>query len=174
MLPISLPNATFSPWKLLQAYFTISATARATTRTGALRPAYNDATDAAVRSSPAPITVNGGSSKSLIDVPSRRNSGFIETPKSTPAFFPDSCSRIGTTTSAVVPGSTVLRMTTTWQALLCVSAAPISADTRRTYVRSGPPLAWLRAPTQTSEILVRATASATSVVAVRQIGRAHV
>src|SRR5260221_8997308 len=102
MLPISLPNATFSPWKLLQAYFTISATARATTRTGALRPAHNDATDAAVGSSPAPITENGGSSNSLIELPSPRNSEFIETPQSPPAFFPASFSGIGTTTSPAV------------------------------------------------------------------------
>jgi hypothetical protein len=67
--------------------------------------------------------------------------GVIDTPKSTPAFFPEASSRIGVTMLAVVPGSTVLRMTTTCQSLLSFSAAPISADTRRTYARSSPPFA---------------------------------
>ncbi len=38
MFPISLANPTFRPWKLLQAYFTISATRIAVTNTGASMP----------------------------------------------------------------------------------------------------------------------------------------
>ncbi len=39
MFPISLANATLSPWKQLQAYLTISAVRTGTTCTGASIPA---------------------------------------------------------------------------------------------------------------------------------------
>ena len=60
-----------------------------------------------------PTSVSGGFRKSLSAVPSRRNSGFTDTPKPSPYFLPDVRSSAGITTSCVVPGSTVLRTTTT-------------------------------------------------------------
>ena len=59
-----------------------------------------------------PRTMRSGSMKSPIASPSVRNSGFIPTPKSGPALFPEYCSRSGSTTPSVVPGTTVLLTTT--------------------------------------------------------------
>jgi hypothetical protein len=39
---------------------------------------------------------------------------ITDTPKSTPYFLPDVRSSVGITVSCVVPGRTVLRITTTW------------------------------------------------------------
>jgi hypothetical protein len=68
----------------------------------------------------------------LIDVPSRRNSGFIPSPKSRPATFPEACSSAGRATSSVLPGSTVLRTMTVWRAPFSRIASPICVQTRST------------------------------------------
>ena len=66
----------------------------------------------AVSGSPVPTTVFGGSLKSRTDVPSRRNSGFTATPKSSPARRPEAASRRGISVPSQVPGSIVERKTT--------------------------------------------------------------
>ena len=89
--------------------------------------------------------------KSFTADPSRRNSGLLQTPNSTPAFFPESSSRIGITISRIVPGKMVLRITTVWRADLFLSALPICSQMRRMYFKSRFPFAWLGVPTQTND-----------------------
>ncbi len=60
---------------------------------------------------------------------SRRNSGLVPTPKSTPAFLPEQSSISGITTLLTVPGSTVLRTTTVWRSDFSRMAKPISRQT---------------------------------------------
>src|ERR1043166_1953786 len=50
-----------------------------------------------------PTSVSGGLRKSLSAVPSRRNSGFTETPNPSPYFFPDPRSSVGGRTSVAMP-----------------------------------------------------------------------
>ena len=47
----------------------------------------------------SPMTVLGGQRKSFTAEPSRRNSGLLQTPKSTAAFFPENSSNVGITIS---------------------------------------------------------------------------
>ena len=56
----------------------------------------------------------GGELKSAIPVPSRRNSGHIATATSGPESCKAACSLAAT--SSTVPGGTVLRITTAWNA----------------------------------------------------------
>ncbi len=71
--------------------------------------------------------------------PSRRNSGFEQSPKPLPHFFPDSLSNIGLTTALVVPGVTVLLRTTVCLFLLKASCFPTMADAAVTCERSMEP-----------------------------------
>jgi hypothetical protein len=80
----------------------------------------------------SPITVFGGEWKSATEVPSRRNSGFMQTPKSVPAFRPDSRSMIGIRWSSTVPGMTVLRITMVGKSVRPRIPWPICSQTRRT------------------------------------------
>ncbi len=160
-----MPKATFSAWKELSAYFVTSATGIGTRNTSPGSPSYSAATASPLAASSSPITVFGGSKKSRTLVPSRRNSGFTATPKSTPAVLPDAFSRIGTSSSRQVPGSIVLRKTTVCRWLVSASAPPICSATRSRYVVDRLPLGADGVPTQTREISVAAIAAATSVVA---------
>ncbi len=133
-----------------------------TRKTSPGRPSYREATTFPVRSSDSPITVFGGAKKSRTLVPSRRNSGLTATPKPVPARRPDASSRMGTSSSAQVPGSMVERKTTTCPGR---SARPICSATRSRKVVDRLPLGADGVPTQTSDSSVAATASAASVVA---------
>ena len=79
--------------------------------------------------------------------PWRRNSGLMHKPKSGPHFFFDSFSRIGLTRSCVVPGTTVLFITTTWYVLFLWSAFPMSRDDVSMNCRSMLPSGLLGVPT---------------------------
>jgi hypothetical protein len=98
----------------LLVYFIISATRMLVLMSGASIDWYNAIVPLASAAWLWPTSVSGGLRKSFSAVPSRRNSGLTETPKPSPYFLPDSRSRAGMTTWWVVPGSTVLRTTTTW------------------------------------------------------------
>jgi hypothetical protein len=98
--------------------------------------------------SSSPMTVLGWQRESFTAEPSRRNSGLLQTPKSTAAFFPENSSKVGITILYIVPGKMVLRMTTVCRALLLLSASPICSQIRRIYRRSRLPLGWLGVPTQ--------------------------
>src|SRR5436190_5079384 len=89
-------------------------------------------------------------------------------PNSSPAFLPENFSRIGVTTSRIVPGSMVLRMTITGAPGWVASVRPICSQTRLMYLRSMPPFGWLGLPTQTNARSVWRTASPTSVEARRR------
>src|SRR5256885_6409569 len=54
------------------------------------------------------MTVLGGLKKSCTAVPSRRNSGLIQTPNSSPARRPEHASNVGITTLRMVPGNVVI------------------------------------------------------------------
>jgi hypothetical protein len=58
--------------------------------------------------------------------------GIIGNAKITPGNFPEALSSTGMTSSSIVPGKIVDRMTTIWKATLCRSALPISSQTCRT------------------------------------------
>src|SRR6185295_16483210 len=110
--PISLANATFRAWNVLQAYLTISAAYTGTANNSAGTQLYNSRSTASDCGSLTPRTVIGGFWKSFTADPSRRNSGLVATPKSLPAFLPLALSSAAVMKSAVVPGRTVLRVTT--------------------------------------------------------------
>src|SRR5262245_49055668 len=118
-----------------------------------------------------PTSVIGGSRKSLSAVPSRRNSGLTETPNPWPYCLPDAASSAGMRQPCVVPGSTVLRMTTTWYEVFARSASPICWQALVKYVRSRLPFLRLGVPTHTSDRSVAATASAGSTVARKRLAR---
>ena len=68
-----------------------------------------------VRASMPPSTMRSGCMKSSTASPSVRNSGFMpDAEVGAGASCPRPASRIGRTTSSVVPGTTVLLTTTTW------------------------------------------------------------
>ena len=114
-VPISLAKHTFSACQVLLAYFIISATRMLVLTSGAPDVVVQRRCVAAASAAWLwPTSVSGGSRKSRSALPSRRNSGLTATPKPSPYFFPDCASSAGITTSCVVPGSTVLRTTTTW------------------------------------------------------------
>src|SRR6476620_7699942 len=165
-VPISLPKVTFSAWKLLSTYFVISATAIGTRKRGPSRPSYRLITADPLRSSLSPTTVFGGFSKSQTLEPSLRNSGLTHTPKSTQARLPDACSSTGMRTFSHVPGTIVLRNTTTCQPSLPASASPISSLTVSRYRVDNPPPDAEGVPTQTIEMSEPRTASAGSAVTV--------
>ena len=73
--------------------------------------------------------MTGGFSKSLIALPSRRNSGFTQTPMVVPTFRPLASSRIGMRRETSTPGSSVLRTATTWYSVRPLNAPPISCIT---------------------------------------------
>ena len=105
------------------------------------------------------MTVFGGLRKSFTAEPSRRNSGLLQTPKSTPTFLPENSSNVGITTLCIVPGKIVLRMTTVCRAVLVLRTWPICSQIRRIYRRSRFPLGWLGVPTQTKDSSVLLIAS---------------
>ncbi len=113
-LPISLANTTFTACQALLVYFIISATRMLVLYSGASTLSYSDLVGAASYAWLWPTRVSGGCRKSFSAVPSRRNSGFTDTPNPSPYFLPERASSVGMTCSWVVPGSTVLRTTTTW------------------------------------------------------------
>ncbi len=113
MAPISLAKVTFSAWKALFAYLIISAAFSAILTTGASTKSYRAATTSPLRSSSSPITVTEGWTKSSMEQPSRRNSGFIAKP-SRPASTSAATCGLASISDAVVPGGTVLRMMMTW------------------------------------------------------------
>ena len=90
---------------------------------------------------------------------------MLQVPKSCPNFFPEERSSAGITTPSIVPGRTVLRITTVCHRSIVFSVAPISVHTRSMYCRSMLPFGRLGVPTQIREIVDERTASATSVVA---------
>lgn len=61
-----------------------------------------------------PMTMRSAFSVSWKAEPWRRNSGFMHRPKCLSHCFLDSFSRMGRTMFWVVPGTTVLLMTTAW------------------------------------------------------------
>ena len=92
----------------------------------------------------------------------------MHTPNSSPARLPENFSSVGITTSRMVPGSMVLRITITGAPGCVWMVLPICSQTRRTYFRSMPPLRMLGVPTQTSARSVWRTAVSRSVVAARR------
>ena len=80
------------------------------------------------------------------------NSGFMQIPKSFPARLPDLCSSKGKIIFSTVPGSTVLRMTTTWNLSAFRNNSPICSTTLSTCPRPRLPFSLLGVPTQTSEM----------------------
>src|SRR3954470_17497249 len=113
-LPISLANTTLTECQVLLVYFSISATRMLVLYSGASMFWYRALVGAASAAWLWPTSVSGGCRKSLSAVPSRRNSGLTDTPKPSPYFLPEEDSSAGITLPCVVPGSTVLRTTTTW------------------------------------------------------------
>src|SRR3954470_7163620 len=100
--------------QVLLVYFIISATRMLVLYSGASMFWYKALVGAASAAWLWPTSVSGGCRKSLSAVPSRRNSGLTDTPKPSPYFLPEEDSSAGITLPCVVPGSTVLRTTTTW------------------------------------------------------------
>ncbi len=87
-------------------------------------------------------------------------------PKSRPAVRPEAPSSAGMTTSRIVPGRMVERMTTVWRdRLRRFNAAPICWQTRSIAVVSRRPLRRLGVPTQTSERSASPTAASASPIA---------
>ena len=72
----------------------------------------------------APITVIQGNRKSSRAVAARRNSGLEASPNPWLTRLPESCSSSGWTTCSQVPGGTVERTTTVWNAPAPASARP--------------------------------------------------
>ena len=115
----------------------ISAVRLFVRRTGAsVKDSYSRAIASVVRSSMPPSTIRSGDRKSLSATPSERNSGFIPTPKCSPACLPDARSRIGVTVPSVVPGTTVLLTTTTWYDVFFASDSPMPCAIVRIALRS--------------------------------------
>ena len=111
------------------------------------------------------MTVFGGFRKSAREEPSRRNSGFTAMPKSFPATAPDARSSAGITSSSVVPGITVERITTVWRSAVSAIPCPMISATRSSALVSRLPFPRNEGvPTQTSESSVSATAAAPSSV----------
>ena len=108
-----MAKQTFSACQVLLVYLTISATRIQVLTSGASIDWYSAIVPLASAAWLWPTSVSGGLRKSWSAVPSRRNSGLTDTPKPVPYFLPDSRSSVGITSSCVVPGSTVLRTTTT-------------------------------------------------------------
>ncbi len=122
---ISLANDTLVAWNALQAYLTDSATRASTTRTGWSRKPNSLVTVSATRGSEVPTMARGEAKKSATPEPSRRNSGHIAAPAASPVPARPPV-RAGATTSSIVPGGTVLRMTTLW----CPDAGGVTAPQR--------------------------------------------
>src|SRR5215213_11806734 len=97
---------------MLLTYLIISASVGVQRTINAPNGVYSLSRISAVRRSDEPSTVIHGRAKSCSLLTARKNSGFIATPKSTPAFLPEACSRIGVIRCSVVVGGTVLRTTT--------------------------------------------------------------
>ena len=112
-LPISFAKQTFSACHVLLVYFIISATRMLVLTSGASIFWIQRLRRCRVGAWLWPTSVSGGCRKSFSAVPSRRNSGLTATPKPSPYFFPDAFSSVGNHQPCVVPGSTVLRTTTT-------------------------------------------------------------
>ena len=72
----------------------------------------------------APITVIQGNRKSSRAVAARRNSGLEASANPSLTRLPESCSSSGWTTCSQVPGGTVERTTTVWNALAPARARP--------------------------------------------------
>ena len=111
--PISFAKVTLSAWYALHAYFSASAASTGSACAGCSMPPKRCSTTLNVRSSLTPTTVRAGSKKSCTLEPSRRNSGAIAMPKSTPARRAAACSMSGRRRPSTVPGGTVLRKTMT-------------------------------------------------------------
>src|SRR5262245_29060419 len=97
---------------MLLTYLIISASVGVQRTISAPNGANSVSRISAVRRSEVPITVIHGRAKSCSLLTARKNSGFIATPKSTPARLPEALSRIGVILLTVVVGGTVLRTTT--------------------------------------------------------------
>jgi len=106
----------------------------------------------------SPMTRRSGLIVSSNAEPWRRNSGFMHKPKSGPHFFFDSFSRIGLTRFCVVPGTTVLFITTTWYVLFLPSAFPMSCVDDSMNWRSMLPSGLLGVPTALKVRSVSSTA----------------
>lgn len=92
-------------------------------------PSYSDCTMSPEHASVAPIIVIGGLRKSAIAVPSLRNSGLSQMPKSVPVVLPLVSSKTGITGDRMVPGRNVERMPTIWIPSSRRSPDPISTHT---------------------------------------------
>src|SRR5580693_5112125 len=165
---ISLANDTLVAWKALQAYLSDSAVRGSTTRAGWSRNPNNPLMVSATYGSEVPTTISGALKKSATPEPSRRNSGHMAAPGviAVPARPVVSA---GSTAFSMVPGGTVLRMTTLWRpeagGTATRRAAAMSSTERRMYDRSVAPPVVDGVPTQTSETSASSSASAQDVVA---------
>jgi len=74
----------------------------------------------------SPMMIRSGFKASWRAEPSRRNSGFMHKPKSEPQCLFECFSRRGLTTFFVVPGTTVLFITTRWYVSFLFRASAIS------------------------------------------------
>src|SRR5438309_1620969 len=79
------------------------------------------------------------------------NSGFMQIPNCFPACLPEVRSRRGKIVFSTVPGSTVLRMTTTWNLSVFRNDWPIWPITLSTCASPKLPFSLLGIPTQTKE-----------------------
>jgi hypothetical protein len=128
-LAMSLASEIFAARNPLFAYLIISASAIPVSITGgssarSISGSNTPRSASRARSVPAPRTTLSGLRKSATALPSRRNSGFIPTWRSSPRVSPDSAATVGAITSSVVVGTTVLFVTTTWEPADSPSAAP--------------------------------------------------
>src|SRR6201996_6555934 len=131
---ISLANDTLVAWKALQAYLSDSAVRGSTTLAGWSRKPNKLLTVSATTGSDVPITIIGALKKSSTEVPSRRNSGHMAAP-AVIAVLASPLVSAGSTALSIVPGGTVLRMTTLWRSEAAGtarrSAATMSSTARR-------------------------------------------
>src|ERR1035438_5251250 len=111
-----------------------------------------------------PTKGNGGFWKSSIDVPSRINSGFETTAKSSPFFLPETSS-ISFATRSYHQGQTGDRRATTCLPFCPTTALAIAPATLKTASRSRCPVGVEGVPTQMKEIVVPWIASATLFIA---------
>ncbi|KAF5045130.1 hypothetical protein DSECCO2_484550 [anaerobic digester metagenome] len=154
--PSSFTNEMRAARKALEAILIISAVDGSVRSTGDPILWYRDATSWYVRSSVAPMTTRSGFRKSLIAIPSLRNSGFMARPRSVDVL-PEVLSRSGPTTSLVVFGGTVLLTTTVCLPFFFDKANPRSSVALKRYFRSSEPSSCDGVPTHRKVISVSGT-----------------
>ena len=114
MFAISLEKDIKVESSALLVYFIISALLRDVRRKSVLKGLYAFVKASPLFLSSCPITILSGFIKSETASPSLKNSGFIQMPQASPAFFFECFSINGRTIFCVVSGATVLFTTIAW------------------------------------------------------------